>query len=90
MAREKKIRGSKAAREGAHVHAAIIESDNKKQRVYNFHSMTKQDEWRQGKCLLCGMDFDVLTLHHAQSHGFKSKEEMLAAGVVRHFYTNEI
>lgn len=88
--KDKKPRGIKAAREVAYVHASVIELDNKPRRVYNFHSMMKQDEWRQGKCLLCGMDFDVLTLHHAQSHGFRSKEEMLAAGVVKHFYTNEI
>ena len=90
MAREKNIRGSRAARDVAHVHASIIELGNKPRRVYNFHSMAKFDEWKPGKCLLCGMDFDLVTLHHAEQHGFKSKKEMIEAGVVKYFDTNEI
>lgn len=89
MAREKRGHGNRAAQRVAHLHAAVIESDNKKHRVYNFRSKTKHDEWTPGKCLLCGMDFDVLTLHHAEMHGFKSTREMLNAGVVKHFFDSK-
>ena len=87
--KKKTIRGNRAASEIAHVHASIIELDNKPRRVYNFRSQTKHDEWTPCKCLLCGMDFDVLTLHHAEMHGFKSTREMLNAGVVKHFFDSK-
>lgn len=35
-----------------------------------------------GKCLVCGLGYDVLTYVHAEKHGYKSPEEMIKAGVV--------
>lgn len=37
-----------------------------------------------GYCRICGESFNALTKIHAAKHGFKSREEMIAAGAVRY------
>lgn len=39
-------------------------------------------EFTPGKCLICGLGYDVLTYVHAEKHGYKSPEEMIKDGVV--------
>lgn len=35
------------------------------------------------QCMVCGEMLDVLTHVHAQSHGYKDREEIIAAGYIR-------
>lgn len=82
--KDNKFRGNRAVRAIAEKNAGSIMSAKKKTRVYNLPVGKKSVMWRPGLCLICGMAFDVLTLRHAESHGFKSQKEMCAAGVVQH------
>jgi hypothetical protein len=39
--------------------------------------------WKSGVCRICGMKLLCVTHSHAQTHGFKTAEEMIAAGKVK-------
>ena len=43
----------------------------------------KKTRWSPGTCLICGEYMDIITNYHAQTHGYKNAEEMIAAGKVR-------
>lgn len=40
----------------------------------------KLTRWSSGFCKLCGDHMDCLTNFHANTHGYKSADEMIAAG----------
>lgn len=71
-------------------------------KIFNFHESylieaSKDSEFAKrhrlsnrrfnpGKCLICGLHFDVLLHTHAESHGFKNAYQMINAGVIEFDY----
>lgn len=43
----------------------------------------KKTRWCPGYCTICGEFMDIITHSHAQSHGYKDADAMIAAGKVR-------
>ena len=82
------MKRSKMTRMIAENNAATIETvarQARKGRARGFQWSYKNKKaimWTSGRCKICGECYEVLTLHHAERHGFASKEEMIQAGAV--------
>ena len=61
---------------------AVNEANASAPRLYNWPSKTAS-RWNPCRCLICNLDFDMMTNLHAESHGFASADELIASGNVR-------
>ena len=60
---------------------AVNEASAKAPRFYHWPSKTAS-RWNPCRCLICNLDFDMMTNLHAVSHGFTSADELIASGNV--------
>ena len=59
----------------------MIEREKKKPSI-NIPKPKKKTRWCGGFCKLCGEHMDCITHLHAESHGYKSAEDLIAAGQI--------
>ena len=58
-----------------------IERDNKKPSM-NLPKPKHMTRWSSGFCKLCGEHMDCITHLHAEKHGYKRAEDLIAAGAI--------
>ena len=63
------------------VSCEMIEREKKKPSV-NLPRNKKHTRWSSGFCKICGEHMDCITNYHAQLHGYKSAEDLIAAGQI--------
>lgn len=61
---------------------AVNEANASKPRLYHWPSKSAS-RWNPCRCLICNLDFDMMTNLHAESHGFTSADELITSGNVR-------
>lgn len=61
---------------------AVNEANTSAPRLYHWPSKNAS-RWNPCRCLICNLDFDMMTNLHAVSHGFTSADELIASGNVR-------
>lgn len=81
------MKSSKMTRIIAEANAATIETkarqERKRARGFQWSYKNKKAiAWTSGRCKICGECYEVLTNHHAERHGFASREEMVKAGAI--------
>ena len=67
-----------------HAACADIEKQRVKAKAWNDLQNTRHESrWRAGTCLICGEYMEYcITNYHAQLHGYKSAEDLIAAGQI--------
>jgi hypothetical protein len=62
----------------------IICDEIEKKPDYRLHlpKSKKPTRWSSGVCKLCGEHMDCITHLHAERHGYKSAEDLIAAGAI--------
>lgn len=60
---------------------AVNEASAKAPRFYHWPSKTAS-RWNPCRCLICNLDFDMMTNLHAVSHGFINADALIASGNV--------
>lgn len=63
---------------------ADIEKQRVKAKAWNDLQNTRHESrWRAGTCLICGEYMEYcITNYHAKLHGYKSAEDLIAAGQI--------
>ena len=64
--------------------AVIVHQLNYKPKPPTVCKLKRHNAMSAGFCTICQESFSSLTKLHAEKHGFESREEMVAAGVIRY------
>ena len=60
---------------------AVNEASAKAPRFYHWPSKTAS-RWNPCRCLICNLDFHMMTNLHAESHGFINADALITSGNV--------
>ena len=59
----------------------MIERDTKKPSM-NLPKPKYKTRWASGFCKICGEHMDCITHYHAESHGYKTAEDLIKSGAI--------